>query len=44
LKPRPTPKLKGAGKSDSDSGFEVDNTVASILPQDLTQLAQVSGL
>jgi hypothetical protein len=40
-KSRQAPKLKGTGKSDSDSGFEVDNNIPAILAQDLPQISQV---
>ena len=40
-KGRAAPKLKGTGKSDSDSGFEMDSNIPGVLPQDLPQVAQV---
>ena len=40
-KSRPAPKLKGTGKSDSDSGFEVENNIPVIQAQELQQMSQV---
>ena len=35
------PKLRGTGKSDSDSGFEMDSNIPTAVTQELTQVAQV---
>ena len=40
-KSKQTPKLKGTGKSDSDSGFEVENNLTSLVAHELPQIAQV---